>query len=257
MTMFNCLSARFEPRLFVISTIPFRNRQLYPWPLLKMISRPCRTVLFCRFTIIGWSIDSRSTYSTAIRTCCWCENLRSASVRPTPFESKSEAGRSRELSCPYRQGAKNRKPHAIARLTINIWTPQNYKQFPKTIGEVKFCFTSPVRLIWTYAIQDRRKWANRCGFIKLVHSEGCGLKVGADEGFSRVGNAYDISVLRERSIGAHRNDRFTGSHRYPPVRLLRISFALYQRVGIFKSEHAVRAYETDVRLFASGSLLRV
>src|SRR5207253_6076296 len=56
------------------------------------------------------------------------------------FESKSEAGRSRELSCPYRQEAKNRKPHAIARLTINIWTPQNHKQFPKTIGEEKFCF---------------------------------------------------------------------------------------------------------------------
>ena len=163
--MFNCLSARFESRLFVNSTIPFLNRQLYPWPLLKMISRPCRTVLFCRFTIIGWSVDSRSTYSTAIRRCCWCENLRSASVRPTPFESKSEAGRSRELSCPYRQGAKNRKPHAIARLTINNWTPQNYKQFPKTIGEVKFCFTSPVRLIGTYAIQDRRKWANCCGEV--------------------------------------------------------------------------------------------
>ena len=33
--MFNCLSARFEPRLFVISTIPFRNRHLYPWPSLQ------------------------------------------------------------------------------------------------------------------------------------------------------------------------------------------------------------------------------
>jgi hypothetical protein len=106
MTMLNCLLARFEPRLFVISTIPFRNRQLYPWPLLRMISRPCRTVLFCRFTIIGWSIDSRSTYTTAIRRCCWCENLRSVSVRPTPFELKSEADA--QVGCPAQRRRKRR-----------------------------------------------------------------------------------------------------------------------------------------------------
>jgi len=44
--MFNCSSARFEPRLFVISTIPLRNRQLYPWPLQNGIETlPNRFVL--------------------------------------------------------------------------------------------------------------------------------------------------------------------------------------------------------------------
>src|SRR2546429_7079693 len=61
-----------------------------------MESSACRIVLFRRRTSMGRSIDARSTYSMAIGRCSSCENLRSVSVRPTPFELKLEARLSRD-----------------------------------------------------------------------------------------------------------------------------------------------------------------
>src|SRR2546429_2780422 len=60
-----------------------------------MESSACRIVLCRRLTLMGRSIDARSTYSMAIGRCSSCENLRSVSVRPTPFELKLEARLSR------------------------------------------------------------------------------------------------------------------------------------------------------------------
>ena len=90
--------------------------------------------------------------------------------------------------------------------------------------------------------------------IELAHGEGRGLKVRAAKVLSRIGNAYDSCVLRESGIYADWSVGLTRRFRYPPVRLLRVSFTPHERVGIPKSEYTVPADETLLRFTASWSL---